>query len=419
MLLYLDFNGYRFFDNTKISFCADARIKRLLSNSEFIDGRNVLKTIGLYGANNSGKSNIYDLFVILKQVLLGKEVIFNNPIFDDYPKINISLIFNNLNGNGWYKYEFIFDNDIRSYEYEAFSLITFYNGGSMLKKAIFEKDIVNKKLLIKDEDYSDVLSIIPSKFPLLYSIKLDEGKLNYLRKYLIDMQLFGNSIETIQMFNIPMDNTLNAMKSDNEEKKKFINEFVKKADISINSFKYDDKSQYKLENKNISELALQYLTINPDIFKFITIYDNKPVPSLIFDSTGTKKIEAIASYVYDALKLGKLLVIDEIDNGLHYKLTRSLISIFNNMINKSGQLFFITHDLLLIDSKTLMRKDQIYLIDRNEKKATVKSLKDFPVDEGGPREVSDFIKQYNRGGFGNVPNPNFIAPILEILNGQD
>ncbi len=124
----------------------------------------------------------------------------------------------------------------------------------------------------------------------------------------------------------------------------------------------------------------------------------------------------MASYVYDALSQGKLLIIDELDNGLHYKLTRSIVSIFNNMINEKSQLLFITHDLLLIDCNKLMRKDQIYFVNRTASGAELICLKKYPVNEGGPRDVSDIIKHYNRGEFGTVPNPNFINVIVGVLN---
>ena len=59
MILELDFNGYKFFeDGSKISFSPDERTKKLLSNAVEIDNKNVLKAISLYGPNNSGKTNI-------------------------------------------------------------------------------------------------------------------------------------------------------------------------------------------------------------------------------------------------------------------------------------------------------------------------------------------------------------------------
>ena len=45
-------------------------------------------------------------------------------------------------------------------------------------------------------------------------------------------------------------------------------------------------------------------------------------------------------------------------------------------------------------------------------------LKEATIIDGGPREVNDIIKHYNRGEFGNVPNPNFIDLIIEVLGNE-
>lgn len=51
---------------------------------------------------------------------------------------------------------------------------------------------------------------------------------------------------------------------------------------------------------------------------------------MIFDSTGTKKIAAMASYVIEALEQGRILVVDELDSSIHFKLTRAIVAMFNN-----------------------------------------------------------------------------------------
>ena len=54
-----------------------------------------------------------------------------------------------------------------------------------------------------------------------------------------------------------------------------------------------------------------------------------------------------------------------------------------------------------------IKKDQIYFINRHNHVANLYCLKEAIVIDGGPREINDIIKHYNRGEFGNVPNPNF------------
>jgi len=54
-----------------------------------------------------------------------------------------------------------------------------------------------------------------------------------------------------------------------------------------------------------------------DQIRLVSTYKGVPVPSMIFDSTGTKKIAAIASYVIEALEEGRYLVVDELDSSIH------------------------------------------------------------------------------------------------------
>ncbi len=415
MILNIEFNGYKFFENSNISFVADARTKKLLSNATELDGKNVLKAVGLYGSNNSGKTNIVKLMSLIKSVLSGDEkVLFNNSVFND-PKItNISIIYNNMNGKGWFKYEFVFNNETHQYESEKLTSLSYYESGNTFKKVIFEKDNDAKILRIFDEDKSIFLPIIPSRLPFLYSVELNSGAFEGLNEHLTEFKKLADSIQIVKMYDIPFENTLEAMKNNNSKKINFIKEFVKNADVAINDFEFDDNINIEIDGE-VNEKALSRFSKMSDRFKLITTYGEAKVPSFIFDSTGTKKIESIASFIYDALLDGKTLIIDEIDNGLHFKLTRSIVSIFNNMLNTKGQLLFITHDLLLIDSNNLMRKDQIYFINRNTLKANLYCLKEATVSEGGPREVTDIVRHYNRGEFVSVPNPNFIDLIAEVL----
>lgn len=93
-----------------------------------------------------------------------------------------------------------------------------------------------------------------------------------------------------------------------------------------------------------------------DQLRLISIHRGRPLPSIKFDSSGTKKIVALASYIVEALEKGKILIIDELDSGLQFKISREIISLFNNYINTSAQLICTTHDVSLLDIKTLFRK---------------------------------------------------------------
>ena len=53
-----------------------------------------------------------------------------------------------------------------------------------------------------------------------------------------------------------------------------------------------------------------------DQIKIVSVYKGQAVPSIIFDSLGTRKFAALASYVIEAIEQGKTLVIDELDTGM-------------------------------------------------------------------------------------------------------
>ncbi len=411
MILEIKFNNYKMFKNENVlSFLADTRIKQLGSNYFNILNRNVLKSVSLYGQNNIGKSNLINLFSLIKNLMLGVENLsFNREIFGDTQETNISITYKTDVDQNRMQYSFIYDSFKQEIVKEELNEIIFYETGNSTIRNIYNRDYVEEKLLILGTEHLDLLKILPSKKPFLYCVSLDNDTFSSLKTYLNSFVKFAESLEIIRLFNIPIDNTINVLKGSDEKKKKFVLEFVKHADLSIEDFFYNDKTNFKgKDDEPITEKALKQIDVI-DQLKLFTKYGNKAVPSIFFDSTGAKKIEAIASYIYEAIVNGKTLVVDELDCGLHFKLSRAILSIFNSFANERGQLLFTAHDVELIASKLMMRKDQIYFSFRKDDLTSeLFCLKDAPVKDGGPRSADDLLKHYNRGEFGYVPRPNFI-----------
>lgn len=419
MILEVGFNNYKMFKNqTDLSFKADKRTKYLLSNSVVIDKVATLKAMAIYGPNNSGKTKLIELFKIIKKVLIGNEnVVCNNKLFGDDPETTFYIIYNNLDEKGWVKYEWSYNSEKKVFNKEKLAVITYYSNGSPFENVIFEKSILDKKLIVIGEDQSKYLSILPHNKPFLYTVNIDEGTFSMLNEWKESLSKCSNNIEVVTMFNVPIQKTIDALKSTDSKKHEFINAFVRAADLSIKGFEYGNDIKVEA-NGEINEKVLHDYTDIVDSFKLLTTYGNNKVPSLFFDSTGTKKIEAIVSYIYEAISEGKTLVVDELDNGLHFTLTRAIVSAFNNMVNKKGQIIFTAHDLLLIDCKNLMRKDQIYFMSRKEESSTLMSLKSVTANGNGLREGDNLLKRYNHGDFGPVPLPNFIREIIMLINNK-
>jgi hypothetical protein len=120
------------------------------------------------------------------------------------------------------------------------------------------------------------------------------------------------------------------------------------------------------------------------------------------ESKGTQRFFALADTWLNALDLGMVLVIDELDCSMHPLLTRKLIELLQSPeANKKGaQLVFVTHDSSLLDL-ALFRRDQLWLVEKDNKMASrLVSFYDF---EDMPRNNEALQRRYLAGRYGGVP----------------
>jgi uncharacterized protein len=131
------------------------------------------------------------------------------------------------------------------------------------------------------------------------------------------------------------------------------------------------------------------------------------------ESNGTKRFFTLLYPLIEFMfEDSWLMAIDELDCSLHPMLTRKLIELVHSpqWNKKGGQLVFATHDTTLMDP-SLLRRDQIWLVDKNEKGASeLFSLHDF---KNRPRISEAFARNYLAGRYGAVPR---FGPLLENLD---
>jgi len=97
---------------------------------------------------------------------------------------------------------------------------------------------------------------------------------------------------------------------------------------------------------------------------------------------------------------GCVLFVDELNNSMHPKMVRFLISMINNPeINKNNaQLIFSTHDTSLLDNE-LFRRDQIWFTEKDASNST----KLYPLSDFTPRKNEALEKGYLNGRYGAIP----------------
>jgi hypothetical protein len=117
------------------------------------------------------------------------------------------------------------------------------------------------------------------------------------------------------------------------------------------------------------------------------------------ESDGTRKLFEFTGGWLRALEWGATLFVDELDRSLHPHITRFLVGLFNSHGNsKNSQLIFTTHDTTLLDAD-ILRRDQIWFIEKGKQNSShLYSLLDY-----SPRKGEALERGYLKGRYGAVP----------------
>ena len=414
MLVSLKFNNaYIFSQETSFSLKADMRNKRLSSNVIETSVDSVLKSACIYGSNNSGKTCLVRIIRALWSVILSQPGDVTPNLFSNNSVVSISCVF--IQDEKEWEYSFSLDTKTMEFIFERFARIDYDQYRNSKEIVYFERDFINQKFYTKDASLQPSIHLMGRKNILIHVV--DVATLPYLEEARNVLMNFANKIVIVDMNNIPLDNTIMMLKNHDSLQKDIVS-FIKNADLDLEDFKYEEKNlPFKLPEQKPSEdvIAMQIKQSFEDTLRLTSVYKGVPLPSLLFDSTGTKKIAALASYVVSALKKGLILVVDELDSSIHFKLTRSIVSMFNNELNDKAQLIFTAHDVSLMDCKKLFRKEQIWFVHKDEEGVYLYSLADFTAKDG-VRDTTDIIEKYNRGVLGAIPDPDMIETLLQVKN---
>ncbi len=178
-------------------------------------------------------------------------------------------------------------------------------------------------------------------------------------------------------------------------------------DLGISHFRFEDfeltKEQLKMlevvpkefRNKAIEDLSKEVIFSHLD-------EEGKAVEiSNSLESKGTIRLFKNFPNVLAALKLGTVLIIDEIEISYHAHVVELMISLFQDPeVNvNNAQLIFTTHAFHIIKS-SMMRKDQIWLAQKVNGASDYVSLEQF---DSSLRDNSPFDKWYDEGRLGGIP----------------
>ena len=408
-------NCFAFNDQISFSMKADMRNKKFASNVHKENNFNILKTVGIYGPNNAGKTCLVKCIRAIKHIFLNKKKDLMPNIFTDSNICDLGVTF--LSYGRKFSYDFKYDADKEEFIYERFVEIFKDQYGNEKETSWLLKDTVNEEYSCADEGVLQMIPLVAKNNLLCYLIDTSKFEhLDEMKKIFIE---FAEKIDIINMSNIPMKKTIELIKNKNQLQEKIV-DFIKNADLYMDNFEYVDMDKIQFEvddDEKPEEKILELPEIIVDQIRLVSAYKGVLVPSVIFDSTGTKKIAAMASYVIEGLEQGRVLVVDELDSSIHFKLTRAIVAMFNNELNTDAQMIFTVHDINLMDCKRMFRKEQIWFVHKDNEGVFVYSLADFTAQQG-VRDTTDIMEKYRKGALGALPEPELINSLLSIKGNE-
>jgi hypothetical protein len=351
------------------------KARELEMNTFVCKDERMLKTVAIYGANASGKSNVIKAIRTCVQMILDSHNYNENTVFAFKP-----FKFGDADAPSRFCVRFMIDGV--EYDY-SFSMTN--------------KEIITEELYYFPNGRRSVV------------FTRDERKGTQKR----DIYEFKNVIRR------PADVAANtsrktlfisrASQMDREIAKRVFNYFNER--FVLNYVGYDATSVTALLNENREQFLRTLRIADSDIVDLdsqaldsrlkITTYhrNNRTIP---FDfnteeSDGTRILFNMTLTILDVIKGNKLLLIDEIETSLHTKLVEYIIAMFHH--SESAQLIFTTHNTYLLDTDK-MRKDQIYFVNkRDDGSSDLYSLFDYKDF----RENMNLEKAYFQGRFDAIP----------------
>ena len=411
--------NYRSIDEEiKLSFEADTGIKDMDNcGYSIIANSRVLNAKAFYGANSSGKSNIFKAVNRMKSMILqsvrlntGEKLPYDPFLLSDKPMRPTKFEMEFVDGTDRFKYGFRYTAQRIENEW----LIAKYPRRSL--KTLFERNLGD--ISIDEQNFAEGVAIQVGNIPLnenrfLLSLAAQLG--GAVSKRVIEW--FMTKVNTVSGLRDRdyMKYTREALHT-NEDYRKDILQFIKSMDLGFSDVRTEQIDVDEIAfPKGIPAELVSSLREHP-IISANTIHkkyneEGREVGCVEFDidekeSDGTKKLFNMAGPIIDTLRNGKSLFVDELDSQLHPLLTRELVNLFNcpESNQRGAQLFFTTHDTNML-SKKLLRRDQVVFVEKDKRAQThLTPMMSIKLDNGAkPRTDSNYEKNYLDGKYGAIP----------------
>lgn len=385
------------------------------------DNQQFNKIAYIYGANGSGKSNFCKIILqIQRTIMLSPIRASNNPQLLDMLPLKDELAVQ----RNYFKFDVSGKGRVTSYSIQVLIDDVLYTYSFSIAE---NNDVVSEKLTKKKRRTETILERTSPKFEsitLKSELKSFHDNVHVVKDnaLCLSMASFLNNklattivatITNIQVVNMAAMRGLSNLSEEtfSAEKKEEYLRILKSADPTLEDIQveFNEKKveKHSLDSDDLENRAVVLKSVRVDVKSTHSIYDNhkavsqNELPFLQIESNGTIKLLDILPTIFDALSTGNILIVDEIENGLHPTVVKKMIELFYNPETNphNAQLICTTHNILLINEA--VQRDEVWLMDKNEYgESSMKHISDIP----GLRSYDKLGQKMIEGAFGAMPN---------------
>ena len=418
MIIQFNFKNYKSFRDEATLDLSATKMTEFSERVVSIGGEKILPVAAVYGANASGKSNVYGAFEYMSDYVVNSfkygDEVKNFDEIRPHP-----FMFDSESENSDTSFEVYFtvpgDKTEKSYNY-GFCVgkegiteewLNYKAKTARKYKSVFYRDKKNLDLSGIPKASRENISVALEKQVLIVSLgaKLRIARCKLVRDWFLNNEFadFGNVITNFFMSRLLPEGFV-----DDEKVREKVVKFFASFDETIKGFEVTKLPQQDDSKDEHFQIDALHKVIGSDELAKIPLQN---------ESAGTLKMFALYPELQEVLDQGGVFFIDELNARLHPLLVRNFILTFLNVeINVNhAQLVFTTHDTWQL-SNQLLRRDEIWFTEKdNDGLSTLYSLADF-VDEDGSRIRKDesYEKNYLLGKYGAIPS----LKTIEFFKGE-
>ena len=186
---------------------------------------------------------------------------------------------------------------------------------------------------------------------------------------------------------------------------------VRDSDIDTSSISFPKDVPFDIRKQFIDAISKRYYFTHVASKGLVAEIELKE------ESDGTQRLFQLLPNIVGTIVHGGIYIIDEIECGMHPFMAEAIVKLFNDPSINHGQaqLIFTTHNSNLL-SPNLMRRDQIWFAEKIDGCSRFYSLDDF--DKKTVTPSSPFARWYLEGRFGAVPAIDYAGLVDAIKSIQ-